>query len=326
MKVVFVDYVKGYISDYSLEEKLFREAGHEIVLIHCNTEKAMPEEHQNADAVLAIGLKSLSAVFINSLANCKVIVRYGIGVDCVDLPAATERGIMVCNMPDYCIPEVATHALALMLDCLRMTTRLNNSVKIGAWHPKFEFQARRLSSLTLGFAGFGGIARQLAAYAKPLGFSMVAYDPYLPRSVFEEHGVQSVDLAELCMNSDVVSIHAPLTDETFHMFNKKRFVSMKDGAIIVNTSRGSLICEDDLIEAIESGKLGGAGLDVLETEPMRDANSRIFSFDNVIITPHLAFSSQESFERLRIQVVDTTLRALNGDQPPNTVNKAALSA
>jgi D-3-phosphoglycerate dehydrogenase len=198
-----------------------------------------------------------------ALKNLKVVCRYGIGVDNIDVKAATDHGVVVVNVPDYCLDEVAVQALALILAAFRKTVGLNNSVKAGTWDFSLYRPIRRLSGLTAGFAGLGKIARNLAGKLSSFGLELIAYDPYLDSA---PEGIQLVGFSDLLTRSDIISIHAPLTDETRHMFGEAEFQAMKKSAILVNTSRGALIDEIALTKALESGRIAGCGLDVTDPD------------------------------------------------------------
>jgi len=183
---------------------------------------------------------------------------------------------------------------------------------------------RRPSAQTVGLVGFGNIARTVASNLKGIGFQLIGYDPYVPEEVFAECGVTKVTLEELYEKADALSLHLPQTDETFHMFNKDSFAKLKDGVVIVNASRGGLIKEMDLIEALDTGKVGAVGLDVMETEPMKDTDNPLVHMEQVILSPHIAYRSQEANQELFCQVAETAVSILRGETPPNVLNKKAL--
>jgi D-3-phosphoglycerate dehydrogenase len=324
MKAVFVD---NYgLMDSTKEKEAFAKEGITFVDVNVQNDEELLAHCKDADAVLVM-LYKFPRQIVEQLEKCKVIVRYGIGYDNVDVEACSEKGIAVCNIPDYCFEEVAGHAAALALDCLRQVTLRDRHIRKGEWlfGGAGKYQVRRFSTLTYGLCGFGHIARQTAQYMKGFGFDMIAYDPYLADEVFEQNGVRKVSMEELCKTADIISVHVPLSAETRYLINKDKFAMMKKGVIIVNTSRGPLINQSDLLDAMDAGIVKAAGLDVLETEPLTDLNDRIFQYENVVLTPHFAFHSEESFEELRDKVIASAVTVLRGEIPKNAVNKKALT-
>lgn len=265
----------------------------------------------------------IPAEAIQALEGCVVIARYGIGVDTIDMREASARGILVTNVPDYCIDEVSDHALALILSLARGIAPLDRAVRSGTWDPTSTRPLHRIPGRTLGLVGFGRIARRLAEKAAALGFRILASDPFVPQEAMTQLGVEARDLNALLADSHVVSLHAPLTEGTFHLIGAEQFARMKEGAILVNTSRGPLVDTAALREALESEKLGGAGLDVLEIEPP-DPDDPLLHRPDVVVTPHAAFSSVESIVELQRKAAEQVAIALAGDVPPYTLNAGAL--
>ena len=321
MKAVMVD--QRFFKDYSMEQELCAKHGIELVLTDVKDEADYIEKCRDADAILIVYSPTPKSV-IDKLEKCKVMVRYGVGFDVIDVEAATAKGIAVCNIPDYCAEEVAAHTAALALDCLRKITYLNSTVHNGEWVAGAGYPIRRLSSMTYGICGFGNIARTAAKFMKNFGFNIIAYDPYVGEEAFEKLGVKKVELDELCRESDLISVHVPLNKSTFHLIAKEQFAMMKKGVIIINTARGGLVCQEDLLDAIDAGIVKAAGLDVLETEPITDPNERILKYDNVIITPHSAAQGVEAIGDLRRKVVEVAAAVLEGELPFNVVNKKDL--
>lgn len=274
-----------------------------------------------ADAVITADSK-IDRSIIENLVKCKIIVRQGIGFDNIDIKAATEKNIIVCNVPDYCTDEVSDHTIALILSLVRKVPVYSGLVKNGIWDIKSVSPIRRLSTLVLGLAGFGKIAREVARKAKPFGFRIMAFDPYVSPQLAEECGVDLVNFEDLIKESDIISIHVPLSKETLHLFDKTKFNLMKPTAYIVNTGRGPLINEKDLYEALKNNRLAGAALDVLEQEPPQKDNP-LLALENVIVTPHAAFYSEESYMDLRRKAVQEVKRVLSNQPPLNQVNKSA---
>ena len=322
MKAVMVD-GRYFQNNFPKEKELLAEHGIDLVVENFKDENEYIEKCKDADALLILMEKTPKNV-INHLERCKVMVRYGIGFDCIDVKAASEKGIAVCNIPDYCIPEVAAHSVALALGCLRKVTISNNEMRKGKWGEPAGYSMHRLSNLTYGFVGLGNIAKQAAKYVSGFGFRLIGYDPYLSEEVFDANHVEKVSLEELCKTADVISVHVPLSDSTYHLINKKCFDMMKKGVIIINTSRGPLINEEELLDAVDAGIVAAAGLDVQETEPLTDPKARVLQYDTVITTSHIAALTVESLGDLRMKVCQSAIKVLEGELPFNVVNKAEL--
>jgi len=268
----------------------------------------------DADAILNTYLP-WSAESIGRLTRCKIIARYGIGFDNVDLKAAAEAGIVVTNVPDYSVEEVATHALALILASLRKVVTADQSVRAGTWSIDNFRPIRRLSTLTVGLVGYGRIARRIAAPLGALGADIIAHDPYL------QPGPDLPPLLELetvLSRSDIVSLHLPLTDETRGIIGTEALGRMKPGAILVNTSRGPLVDLDALGAALRNGTIGAAGLDVFDVEPL-DA-SRVEGVPNLIVTPHMAYYSEEALAESQRKAATQVIKVLTGEKPDYQVN------
>jgi D-3-phosphoglycerate dehydrogenase len=268
---------------------------------------------RDADAVLVTYAK-LPGDLLRQLARCKVIGRFGLGVDNIDLPAAREMGITVTYVPDYCVEEVSDHAMALLLALARKIPFSNQLVQSGRWEMPAVVPIRRLSGQTLGLVGFGNIPRKLAPKAKAFGLRVLAYDPYAPADALEAAGVEGVGFDQLLAASDFVSIHAPLTPETRGLFDAATFAKMKRGALLINTARGPLVDEAALAGALDSGQVGGAALDVLAAEPP-PKDHPLFGRDNVILCPHTAFYSIEALEELQTKCASDVARVLSGEKP-----------
>jgi D-3-phosphoglycerate dehydrogenase / 2-oxoglutarate reductase len=321
-RVVVTDHV---FADLDTERELLGAAGHELVF---EGNVTAPDDVRarvtGADAVLNC-YTAMPREVIEALDGCRIIARYGIGIDTIDLEEASARRILVTNVPDYCIDEVSDHALALILALARGVARLDRSVRGGSWSMADAPPIHRLRGRVLGLVGFGRIARALAVKAAALGFTVVASDPYVPDDLVRAAGVEPRSLEDLFAEADVLSIHAPLTDGTRHLLGADAFARMKPGAVVVNTSRGPLVDRAALLEALESGRLGGAGLDVLETEPPDPADP-LLTHPNVVVTPHAAFMSIESVAELRRKAAEQVVIALAGDTPPYAVNAEAVAA
>jgi D-3-phosphoglycerate dehydrogenase len=239
-------------------------------------------------------------------------------VDNIDLEAATGLGICVVHQPTYCVNEVATQALALLLDCVRRVTQIDRMVRDGYWGP-CSLPIRRMNGRTLGLIGFGRIARNLARKMRGFQVEIIAFDPYLPQAEFDRHGVRQADLKSLLREADYVSVHCPLNPETLHLLGSDEFGMMKDGAVLINVGRGAIIDEKALIRALETGKPAAAGLDVLESEPPQPGNP-LLTMPNVVLTHHTGGYSLEA----RIEKSETLIRDLDlvfsGKWPSNLAN------
>ncbi|MDR1626353.1 MAG: C-terminal binding protein [Spirochaetia bacterium] len=310
-------------ADFGVEKKILEEAGIECAIGECRTTEEMVRLAADADAI-GLCYVDMNGKLMDSLKKCKLLVRYGIGYDSINVPEATARGIAVCNLPDYCQPDVATHAFAMILDCCRKITLQDRLMRGGKYLTTYGYRIHRLSTLKMGFAGFGAIAKTLARYMKPYQMDMLAFDPYLPEEVFAQNGVRQAGFEELLAQADIISVHSPYTPETHHMFCKASFAKMKDGAIIVNTARGPIICLDDLAEALKNGKLAAAGLDTMEGEPNVPPGHPIFACESAILTPHCAFNSAEAELEQHQKVAKSVIEFLGGNIPYNCVNKKQL--
>ncbi|HYB74198.1 MAG TPA: C-terminal binding protein [Candidatus Sulfotelmatobacter sp.] len=294
----------------------------DLVVAPGTSPEALVAAARDADAVINTYAK-LPGEVLRGLTKCRIVARTGIGVDTVDMPTATALGIIVTNVPDYCIDEVSDHALALTLSLTRKVVSATAAVRAGAWGVKVAVPIARHRGRTLGLVGLGKIPRALVPKAQALGFQVIAFDPYVPPEGGAPLGVRMVDFETLLRESDVVSIHAPLTDETKGLFGDREFGLMKPGAFIVNTSRGPLIQGAALVRALESGRLAGAGLDVLDVEPP-PAGSPLLQMPNVAVTPHIGYYSEESQVELQTKAAQEVRRVLTGEAPRNVVNRDVL--
>jgi D-3-phosphoglycerate dehydrogenase / 2-oxoglutarate reductase len=276
---------------------------------------------KDADALLATYAK-ITADMIRQMTRCRIISRFGIGVDNVDIPAATERGIVVTKVPDYCIDEVSDHAMALLLSAVRKIPLANSLVQQGRWEMPAVVPIHRLRGTVLGLVGFGRIPQLVAPKAQAFGMRVVSFDPYIPKDVFDRAKVESVDFPQLLKLSDYVSIHAPLLPETQGLFNADAFRQMKPHAYLINTARGPIVDEAALAHALDAGQLAGAALDVMTKEP--PTGSPLLGRPNVIITPHTSFYSEESLNDLETKAAEEVVRVLKGQAPKNPVNPEAL--
>jgi D-3-phosphoglycerate dehydrogenase len=291
-----------------------------IRLVENSTPDGIAEATQDADGVLVTYAK-IGAEAIRQMKRCRIISRFGIGVDNVDISAATDAGIVVTRVPDYCIDEVSDHTLALLLAVARKIPLANFLVHSGRWELSATVPIHRLRGSTLGLVGFGRIPQLVAPKAAAFGLKVITSDPYVSPEVLARAGVERCDFAELVKRSDYISLHTPLLEETHHLFNADVFRNMKPTAYLINTARGPIIDEHALADALDRGQLAGAALDVLSQEP--PTGSPLFGRSNVILTPHMSFYSDESLVDLQVKAAEEVVRAMSGEGPRNPVNPEA---
>jgi len=311
-RVIVTDYAFPHVE---LEREIVASAGFALEAIQpiCKTEDYIIRTCGHAD-VLLVQWAPVTRRVLEALPNVRCIVRYGVGVNNFDLDAARDLGVVAANVPDFCVEEVATHALAMVLSLCRRIPQDHHQILQGKWGVNPFRPIHALSELTLGLAGFGKIARNLARKAVALGFSVIAYDPNVNDAVYVEHQATSVTFQELIERADVVSLHCPLVPETTHLMDRAAFARMKPGALLINTSRGPVVHEEALVEALRSGRLGGAGLDVFEEEPL-PATSPLRAFPNVILTSHAASVSEKAVEILQRKAAEAARDFLQGKDP-----------
>ena len=312
MKIVITD--SGF-ANINPEAATMASAGIELVSTQCKTVDDVIRAVADADGILVQWAPITTAV-IHSLSKCKVIVRYGIGVDNVDLAAARQKGIPVCNVPDYCIDEVADHTVALALAQARQLVQIDARTRGGVWkiHPDKPMPAFR--DMIFATAGYGRIARAVLDRARAFGFQLAAYDPYVTPGL---DGVTSLQLDELFQKADVLSLHAPLSAETKHLVNAERLGQMKATAIVVNTARGALIDTVALSRALEQGTIAAAALDVFESEPLPQDHP-LRNCSNALLTSHLAWFSESSVPKLQRLAAEEAVRGVRGEALKNQVN------
>ncbi len=295
--------------------------GAEIRLAKEPTREGILEVARDADAVLATYAK-VTAEMIPQMTRCRVIARFGIGVDNVDIPTATQAGIVVTRVPDYCLDEVSDHTMALLLALVRKIPASNARTHAGRWEMRAVVPIHRLRGTVLGLVAFGQIPQLVAPKAQAFGIRVLTYDPYVSKEVAGRAGVEQVEFEELLKVSDYISIHAPLLPATRHLFNADVFPRMKPTAYLINTARGPIIDEAALASALDQGHLAGAALDVMEQEP--PSGSPLFGRENVIVTPHTSFYSEESLVDLQTKAAEEVVRVLSGQAPRNPVNPDVL--
>ena len=279
----------------------------------------------DADAIITSWGIQFDQAMIGKLEKCAVIGVGSVGVDMVDVAAATDAGIVVTNVPDIFIEEVADHAMMLLLAAGRRIRMMERIIASGKWHKGRSLleDVPRLMGQTLGLFAFGNTARCTARRAAPFGLHVIAYDPYVSELTMSQAGVEPVGFTELLERSDYLSIHAPLNDETHHAFNAAAFARIKPTAVLINTARGPIVDESALIDALASGQLAAAGLDVLETEPVR-ADNALLDMDNVVVTPHVASATSRMRTETRRRVGREVALVLRNRWPRSCVNPTVL--
>ncbi len=297
----------------------------DIVEVEAKTSEAFAEAAKDADALITSWGIRIDETIIGRLEKCVVIGVGSVGVDMVDIEAATAAGIVVTNVPDVFIEEVADHALMLLLAAGRRTKIMEKMVAEGDWYQGRPLlnHVPRLMGQTLGLLAFGNVGRCTARRARAFGMHVIAYDPYVSELAISDEGVEPVSFGELLERSDYLSVHAPLNAETRHLLNADAFSRMKPSAVIVNTARGPIINEVDLIEALKNGVIAAAGLDVLEEEPPASDNP-LLSMDNVIVTPHVASATTRMRPETRRRVGREVALVLRGRWPMSCVNPTVL--
>ncbi|HEY8447300.1 MAG TPA: C-terminal binding protein [Thermomicrobiales bacterium] len=296
----------------------------------CRTEDELIEFARDADALLISSRERITRRVIESLTRCRVISRYAVGLDHIDLDAAAERGIVVTHVPDYCTAEVADHAMSLILALNRRIVEMDRALREGAW-VSYHYHTREiirgpippLRELTLGLIGIGRIGSAVAQRARPFGFHILATDPYVDPATIRERGAEPVSLDELLQRADIISIHCPLTAETREMIDERAFSLMKPTALLVNTARGPIVSMPAVTAALQECRIAGAALDVVDPEPL-PPDSPLYRLPNVILTPHAAYYSERSVEILRRETLFEALRVLRGQRPRTVANPAVL--
>jgi len=266
-----------------------------------------------ADILVVEASITIDVNFINKLPLCKGIISFGTGYDQIDLEAASKNNIVVCHL-NYCYEEVADHTLALTLALLRQLPTYHKNLTLGQWHSISPKPIHRFKHITVGLLGFGQIARNVAKRLQAFGFKVIAHDRYVTQNLFQMYNVTSVTLDELLQQSNVLSLHVPLTNETSHLLNESNMRKLPKQAIIINTCRGGIIDEDALVRLINEKHIQGAGIDVFQSEPP-DLTHKLFSMDEIIVTPHAAYYSLEAIEDMQRQAAESAIKIIKGEQP-----------
>ena len=316
-KIVVIE--PGYLN-YSAEENILQDWDPQFVVVPANASlEEKLRQVSNADAIM-VREATVSRPMIEAMQQCRVIVRYGVGVDNIDSQAAKEKGIYVANVPDYGSEDVAEHALALLLAATRRIATRNRDVRDGQWGIGQREPMFRLAGKILGVVGFGRISRCFVQKASGFGFKRIlVVDPLLTDEQASQAGVTRVNLDTLCREADFISLHAPLTPDTHHLIGEAELAKMKPSAVLVTTSRGGLIDEQALINALLQKRIFAAGLDVFESEPL-SAKSPLLQMDNTLCTDHTAWFTEESVVELQSKAAHEVRRAFEGEHPLNWVN------
>lgn len=321
---------KVYVTDYDypdldIERAILEPIGAQVIGLQSRTGEGLAELASDADALMQQYAK-IPAETIRALKHCKVIARYGIGVDILDVPAAHAAGIVVTNVPDYCIEEVADHSISMALTIFRSIPAYTASTRRGDWHwSKWNRPIPRMRGSVFGMVGFGRIAQNMARKLQPFGFEIVAYDPFVSASLMASHGVKKVSLEEMLPHADLIDVMCPYTPQTHHLIDAKALAAMKPGALLVNCARGKVVDNRALYDALVSGHIAAAALDDTEEEPAKQADwspqdNPLFALENCIVTPHVAYISQDALHEARRVAAENVRAVLLGEKPLNPVN------
>lgn len=294
----------------------------ELMVAHSGDEAELIALAPHADAILTCWQKVTPAV-LEAAVNCRVVSRYGVGLDNIAVARATELGMIVTNVPDFCLEEVSDHAMALLLACARRIVPFVRATRAGVWDPKAAPTMPRLRGQTLGIIGYGNIAQALLPKARGFGLNVIVYTPRLLADALGAQGRVTNQLDELLREADYISIHAPLTAETRGLINEETLRQMKPTAFLINTSRGAIVDEAALIHALQKGEIAGAALDVLVQEPP-PPDHPLLAMENVIVTPHTAFYSESAIEELAHKAAHHVVQALQGEVPARVINPEVL--
>jgi D-3-phosphoglycerate dehydrogenase len=310
-------------TDFRHEQAELDAIGATLRPLNVTSEAEVAAACRDADALLVTYAK-IGKVALAGMPKLKIVVRTGVGYDSLDVPAATERKVMVANVPDYCISDLAEHTMALLLTWWRRTAELDQQVRTEGWGRPLK-PVYRLEGKTLGILGMGRMGQAVAARARGFGLKLVGYDPYTPPAAFAAVAVEPVSLESLLRISDIVTIHALLSAETRGIICQQTLRQMKPTALIVNTARGGLIVTDDLVRALQEGWIAGAALDVTDPEPLPMGHP-LRNLPRVLVTPHAAWYSEEAEPELRRRAARTIVEALRGERPASLLNPEVLAA
>ena len=322
-ETVQVAILGGRWGEADIEQQVLRSFPVEWVSSPGTTPEEIVASAGKASVILAGSGPRFNRAVLEQLGSCRAIIRYGIGAETIDIPAATSLGILVANVPDYCTEEVATHTLALILASVRKLLPAQQAARQGNWRVDSLKPLYSTEDQVLGIVGFGKIGRSIARKAHAFGFEILVYDPLVSEEDFRQAGVAGVTLENLLRRSDVISLNAPLTPQTRHLIDAQALRQMKPSAFLVNTSRGGLVDEGALDQALRAGRLAGAALDVLEDEPV-PAGRPILDNPRALVTPHMSWYTEQALERMRRLAAEEARRVLRGEKPKNLLNPQAL--
>jgi D-3-phosphoglycerate dehydrogenase len=326
IKVVVTDYIEPDL-DWEAQEARNLGMAFEAHQLSLTTEADLAKVTRDAHVVV-VNMAPITAGLISSWRNCELVIRHGVGYDNVDVAALTERGIRFCNIPDYCVQEVAEQAIALAFNLGRKISWsrsvLESSSKLGSWDFAPIKPIHRMQGQTFGIVGVGRIGSAVYQGLASFGFRCLVCDPYLPPERLENLGIETIPMDELLAEADFISLHVPLNQETQHMINRRSLARMKPTAYLINTARAGLIDHSALYDALQAGRLAGAALDVFDREPPEPENS-LFALENVILTPHLSWYSVEADQEIREKLFEQIRRYGKGMEPLNWLNEPALA-
>lgn len=319
MRITIVD---SDNESFEQEQEVADRHGLELTRHRAVTEQETIEAARGADGIL-VQYAPLTAAVMDALPDLRVIGRYGVGVDTVDVPAATARGIAVCNVPDYGVQDVSDHAIALTMSVVRGTVQLDRLVRAGQYGLVPVKPLRRVSALRFGVVGLGRIGAATAVKARALGFTVAGSDPMMETGTRTADGIEVVTFEEVLATCDVISLHVPLTESTHHLIGEEALGRTKPGAVLVNTCRGGVVDTAAVARALQDGRLKGAGLDVFEEEPL-PVDSPLMDCPNAVLTPHASWYSEESYVELKRRVTEAVAAVLRGERPRELLNPEVL--
>ena len=317
--------ITDFLDEAGVEAPILQDVAR-VVLARAHDEAGLLGQVAEADGLILFhDIARLGEATFAAAPRCRCVVRAGVGYNNVDLDAADRRGVVVCTVPDYGTEEVADHAIMFLLAMARRLAPCHAEIRAGDWHYRTAVGAPRLRGRTLGLVGCGRIGTATALRAKAFGLDVVFYDPYAPQGTDKALGVRRVyDLSELLAQSHFVSLHCYLDPGTYHLINAETLARMRPGSFLINTARGPVVDQSAMVAALDSGRLAGAALDVVEREPLDD--DRVRFHPKILLTPHSAFYSVEGFVELRAKAAEEVRRVLRGEPPRNPVNRAGVGA
>ncbi len=321
MRIVITDCDHATIAH---EQAVAEAVGADLVRAQATTEAEVIEAAAGADG-LVVQYAPITAAVLDALPGVRAVGRYGVGVDTVDVTAATARGVAVCNVPDYGTEAVSDHAITLALTVLRAIPALDAGVRAGRPDIEGQVPIPQFAGTTFGVVGYGAIGRATARKAAGLGMDVAVHDVAHRAGTTSEDGFPVLSLPELLARSQVLSLHVPLTDETHHLLDAAALAQLPDRAVVVNTSRGGVVDTDALVDALQSGHVLGAGLDVFETEPL-PVGHPLTRFDRVVLTPHAGFYTDQSYAELKTRTITNVIDVVAGRRPRNVLNPEVLAA